>query len=610
MFPVKLSGALPQDQNASLEPALYEAIISAIGTGVTVQDRGFRVIYQNNVLRELFGDCVGSYCYQAYKDCSSVCADCPVAKCFADGAIHTSERRLSIKGQLCIFENTASPIRDANGNIVAAVEVLHDVTRNKKTEERLTCFMDMYAALNQTNKAIMESASREEMFNRVCNTAVEFGKFTLAVIGLTDSDGVIRSVAHCGVASRYLDTLVIHADARKEEGRGPTGKAIREGVPYVCNDFHSDPLTTQWRIAAQDHGIHASAAFPLKLQGAVIGVLKVYSDYAGYFDEQIVDLLTEMAANISFGLENFLREEQRRQSEEALRVSEKQLKMVLEGSNDGFCDWHIPASTVRMSVRYLEMLGYAQGELEQTPETVKKLVHPEDWWRVEELLDEELASRHPYFEIETRMQTKSGEWKWVLHRGKVVEWNENNMPERVAGTCTDITQKKMYEEQLKYASTHDQLTGLYNRAFFDAEFARIKVGRSFPVSLVIADIDGLKLVNDSFGHAEGDRLIQMAAQAMKESFRAEDVVARIGGDEFAVILPNADAEVVREAFKRVHSYQADSDPTQNYVLSISIGAATADNPEQLNEALKQADSRMYYYKFRKKSGQTARNSES
>lgn len=582
----------------------YEEILSSLGDAVTVHDRDFQVIYQNPAMQQLFGDAVGRVCYRVYENSPVVCPDCPVAACFVDGGVHCAERTILVNGENRIFENIASPLKNEVGEVYAVVEVVRDITLRTKTEGRLVRFMNMYAALSHTNKAIMESNNREEMFTRVCSAAVEFGKFPLAVIGLTDPEGVVRAVSHCGVAADYLDHLVVHADARREEGRGPTGRAIREGKPYICNDFHRDPITTLWRVAALQNGIRASAAFPLTLQGGVVGAMKVYSDHAGFFDTEIVELLTEMAANISFGLRNFSREEQRRHSAEALRCSEKQLQLVMEGSNDGYCDWHIPTASVRMSARYLEMLGYLPGEINQTPAAIKQLVHPEDWSLADRFIDEELVSRHPAFEIAVRMRTKSGEWKWILYRGKVVERNDSGLTTRVAGTCTDITEKKMFEEQLRYASTHDQLTGLYNRAFFDAEFERAKVGRNFPVSIVSADIDGLKAVNDNFGHVEGDRLIQLAAQTLKVSFRANDVVARIGGDEFAVILANADANIVKEAVKRVIACQAEMNKgLTEYKLSISIGSATADSPEQLNEALRQADSRMYYYKFRRKSGQ-------
>lgn len=589
-------------QGSSLTQTDYQAILSALDDAVSVQDRNGRIIYQNPAYMQLLGVKSSSNPFTDDEEATTIDFDSQSAAVCMSGNIYSRERTLRISGKLHVFEIRTTPLRDESGHIYAAVESIRDISSHKQTEDQLTRYMNMYAALSHTNKAIMESSSRKVMFDRVCEAAVEFGKFSLSVIGLTDQDGTVRSVAHCGMASRYLDTLVVHSDAGREEGRGPTGKAIQEDKPYICNDFHNDPTTSPWRIAALKHGILSSAAFPLKVQGKVIGALKIYSDHAGYFDEEIVNLLGEMAANISFGLANFMHEDQRRNSQKALRYSEEQLKLVLEGSNDGFIDWHIPSSTVQMSARYLEMLGYTHDELLPKPATIKKLVHPDDWQRVEKLLNEELVRSHPAFETEARMLTKMGTWRWILYRGKVVEWDEHGMTTRVAGTCTDITEKKMYEEQLRYASTHDQLTGLYNRAYFDAEFARVKVGRNFPVSIVVADVDGLKLVNDHFGHAEGDRLIQMTAKALKESFRADDVVARIGGDEFAVILPNANIEAVKESIKRVLAFQQKlGKDLENGVLSISIGSATATSSKQLNDALKLADSQMYHYKSIRKS---------
>lgn len=419
---------------------------------------------------------------------------------------------------------------------------------------------------------------------------------------MLESDGNITPVAHYGRASHYVDSLVVHADANKREGQGPTGKAIRDGKPYICNDFHNDPATIPWRKSAMKNGIMSSAAFPLQHNNKTVGALKVYAERVGFFDNEIVELLLEMCANISFALDNQIREERRIAAEEALRCSEKQLKMVLEGSSDGYCDWRIDRNIVNMSNRYCEILGYQQSELEQAPKTIKMLIHPEDWPKVEAYLNNELMSKSPTFEIEVRMQHKSGIWKWIRHRGKVVETNSNGYAVRVAGTGTDITDKIQYVEQLRYANSHDQLTGLFNRSFFDAEIDRMKSSRKYPISIVIADVDGLKLVNDSFGHEAGDQLIRHAANVLRESFRGEDVVARIGGDEFAAILPTAEEHVVKEGIKRVIAGVDEINHNENgYRFNISLGSATATNADQLGEALRLADSRMYYYKQRRKS---------
>lgn len=176
---------------------------------------------------------------------------------------------------------------------------------------------------------------------------------------------------------------------------------------------------------------------------------------------------------------------------------------------------------------------------------------------------------------------------------------ENTMGGLV-GTILDITERKQTEERLRYMSTHDPLTGLYNRAYFQEEMERLEQGRQFPVSVVVFDVDRLKFVNDNLGHAAGDELLVRAALALKGAFRAEDVVARIGGDEFAVLLPSADAEVVKEALRRVvGKIEQNSNEDQSVQLSISFGAATACKGDRLEETLKVADRRMYVNKFNK-----------
>lgn len=164
----------------------------------------------------------------------------------------------------------------------------------------------------------------------------------------------------------------------------------------------------------------------------------------------------------------------------------------------------------------------------------------------------------------------------------------------VAGAILDITERKETETKLRYLSTHDMLTGLYNRAYFDEELERLKNGRTFPVSIVVADVDRLKLVNDRQGHAAGDELLKLTAQVMKGAFRTEDLVARIGGDEFAVILPETTMAAAQEVIERIRkSLAAILGEDGRPVLSLSLGCATAPDGEGLIEAWQRADELMY-----------------
>lgn len=153
----------------------------------------------------------------------------------------------------------------------------------------------------------------------------------------------------------------------------------------------------------------------------------------------------------------------------------------------------------------------------------------------------------------------------------------------------DITSRKELEVKLRHDSTHDTLTGLYNRAFFDEELERFAHSRMFPLSIVMADVNGLKTVNDALGHDAGDKLIQLAARIILRAFRSEDIVARIGGDEFAVLLPEAGERIAEEAVLRIKN----SPEFISGKISIAFGIASAEDKEQLAAAMKLSDERMY-----------------
>ena len=172
--------------------------------------------------------------------------------------------------------------------------------------------------------------------------------------------------------------------------------------------------------------------------------------------------------------------------------------------------------------------------------------------------------------------------------------------EVVAGMAVvqDITARKRLEDKLRYLSAHDPLTNLFNRLFFEEEMARLAKGRHFPVSIVSADVDGLKGVNDRLGHAAGDELLRQAAEVLRISFRPGDVVARIGGDEFAVLLPGASLMAGESVLARVrrneNAYSASDDRP---AVHFSLGLATAEEGQSLAETLRLADSRMYRNKL-------------
>jgi len=164
----------------------------------------------------------------------------------------------------------------------------------------------------------------------------------------------------------------------------------------------------------------------------------------------------------------------------------------------------------------------------------------------------------------------------------------------------NITHRKNLEEKLNYLSTHDSLTKLYNRYFFDTEMERFQDSRLFPISIILFDIDNLKITNDTYGHSFGDKILVNFSNILLQSFRSEDIIARIGGDEFAVLLPRTNENSARKILERVYANLNEYNQNiSNIPLHMSAGLVCVEKGESLKEMLIQADLLMYQEKTKK-----------
>jgi len=217
-------------------------------------------------------------------------------------------------------------------------------------------------------------------------------------------------------------------------------------------------------------------------------------------------------------------------------------------------------------------------------------------------------SKRDRFKEEYPIVTASGETKWVLEEGHGI-YNENGEVEALVGLIIDITDRKKKEDEILYLNYHDVLTGLYNRRYFDEKIKALDKENRFPVSIIIGDINGLKLINDTIGRAKGDNFIIAISKILKDCVFKKDIsgrsiVARTGGDDFSIILPDTDNKKANELVKSIESAcnkYISKTKSAMYYSSISLGCATkAGEADSLCDVIKNAEDNMYRSKLLQK----------
>jgi len=207
-----------------------------------------------------------------------------------------------------------------------------------------------------------------------------------------------------------------------------------------------------------------------------------------------------------------------------------------------------------------------------------------------------IKTNKPIIDLEEKETFENKEDRWVS-TSKLPWYDENGNIIGIFGVSRDITEKKIAEEKIKYLSFHDTLTGLYNRAYFEEELKRLNTERQLPITIVMGDVNGLKLINDAYGHDKGDILLKKVADILKQAFRKEDIISRWGGDEFITILAKTYTKDTRNIVKRIKNLCKEGS-APDMPLSISLGASTKKHScEKIEDILKNAEDKMYKNKI-------------
>lgn len=451
-------------------------------------------------------------------------------------------------------------------------------------------FLDKLEGILSCNVYIKKITSIEKTKNDLTVNGISFDEAFDATVSPKDKNKIIGNAILKGIDNKPLFLLNISMD-RTVYKEGLNSLKLFQILLILCAII----LFTVCNILLKKLII-----YPIEDISSDIKNIDLKNNFFNKLQIKRTDEIGQLAAAVNNMLIKI------EESNEIIYQNEKQLSVVLEGANAGFWDWNIKYDYINLSPKFNSILGYEQGELSYDIKFLASLIHADDLEYSLNLFKQNLSHISDSVVIEHRVLTKNNEYKWILTQGRVVEYDSSNNPIRMAGIITDIDEKKLSEDQLNYLTYYDKLTGAFNRGYYEYNLCKLNECTELPISIIVGDINGLKITNDTFGHELGDKLLVEAANILKNSVGNNGLVYRWGGDEFAIVLKNADETIAEDICKKIKD-DSKNKSVKSIKVNIALGCSTKYSMDKnLNSVIKEAEEKMYRNKLLE--GESSRNS--
>ncbi len=659
-----MEGVNKKKQN-SLKSLLDHQLLDAMGDSITVHDTDFRILFMNKAAIRIVGDYVGEYCYKVFESRDSKCTDCPLIRSFKDGKIHRAERKTVLEGRTLYLEIIGSSVKDSDGKIIAGIETARNITQQKVAEDMLAVSEEKYRLLFHVEKdaivivdmesgairdvneasaglygysmeellsmsALDLSVNREESRINLDRMAdfdsdrhfrhenihrkkdgtefpVEISAGTFMLNGRKMVHAVFRDITERRIAEDYL----VSSEQRYRslvESTEDSIYLVDRGYKYLFMNRHH---LSRLDITSEDYpgkkygDLHVTGdadAFHDMVDSVFETGESCQQEYKALKDKKYflrtfspikdnegeVDAVTVVSKNIT----------DRKDFEYNLQLNEERYRSLVESTDDSVYLVDKNYMYIFMNKQHMKRIGLSVHDVKDRSYLE---IHSIDETR------EFIKLVDDVFDTGDSVQQEHRSIKDGMHFLRTLSPVKDNYGKVVAVTVIskNITDRKSMEEDLRTLAITDELTGLYNRrGFLTLAGQQLKLASRLKrgVLLFYADLDGLKMINDRYGHQEGDTAILETSNILKSVFRESDIVARIGGDEFVVFpvqVTDSSAETLSRRFNE-HLERKNNKRDGRYGLSVSIGIVYYEEClHSIEELLVEADNLMYEQKKEK-----------